>query len=506
MDPIQIDQLPHLCLKKIFSFLNLRDLAKCRAVNRRFKFYAEDAVNELIVCNEKFECNSCKTWYQTSRPIDHGSLVSPKVFASVDSSPFKLNELKFLHVHMSVYYNSSNYNLNSLCKHVNHFRQLEHLEIRAVDRRNRREPITLVLPNLKVLYVGLELRRARFILKTPKLEVLKCGDISRIQVEHPETIKRLRCEYNARPDEVDMFKNLQVLILYSRVRRFGDIRLSNWMHLRELHLNVICYDYEIIREAALIDCKSQLLLIMHQKAELEREELKLYAEDVLIIDEQQMDDYGRLSTIPFWIKNYRRLYRDSYPQLGLTDLEFNALANIELTGEFFDRFPKICRLTATGPVKRNRFEWFLYNATQLTHLSLTSTLLDQSFMERLPKLCSRLQHLKLNACRGLITNFDFILQFEQLEVFRTDQELGSLDLPTKAFRQLKGLESFGFQANRPVEIDRHKFVRDGHTLYRLSFSDFREEELKWDEMVALYEQRMAFWEEINTRIKQSGLK
>ena len=44
-----IDQLPHLCLKKIFSFLNLRDLIRFRAVNRQFKLYADEAtVDELI--------------------------------------------------------------------------------------------------------------------------------------------------------------------------------------------------------------------------------------------------------------------------------------------------------------------------------------------------------------------------------------------------------------------------------------------------------------------------
>ena len=49
-DGVQLDQLPYLCLRKIFSFLKLRDLANCWAVNRLFKSYADQVqVDELVV-------------------------------------------------------------------------------------------------------------------------------------------------------------------------------------------------------------------------------------------------------------------------------------------------------------------------------------------------------------------------------------------------------------------------------------------------------------------------
>ena len=63
MEAVQFDQLPYL---KIFGFLKLRDLAKCRAVNRQFKDYAEIAVDELAVSDERTQCSElCEHWYPT---------------------------------------------------------------------------------------------------------------------------------------------------------------------------------------------------------------------------------------------------------------------------------------------------------------------------------------------------------------------------------------------------------------------------------------------------------
>ena len=483
-----IDQLPHLCLKKIFSFLNLRGLISCRAVNRQFKFYADEAtVDELIVRNEWCECSS---WFegchQTYRRIDHESSLSPNAFAfaSLKSSPFKLNEqLKYLHVHLG-----HRFDLNSLSKHLTDFRQLEHLEIRG---SYQTKTVTLILPNLKMLYIGYQRRGPSFILNTPKLEVLKCYVISRIQVEHPETIKRLECGYHGEPYQVDKFKNVQVLILNSLVRNFGAIYncLSDWVHLRELHLNATLYDHDVLsgRRKGPLNWNSVLFCVMSERAKLKREELKLYTHGVLLIDEEQLNYYGSIPLTGFCVRNYRHLYRDSY--FEPIELDYKWIADLELSSEFFVRFPRIQRLIATGPVERDRFEWFLQNATELTYIRLTNTSLDQAFMERLPKLISRLGSLKLCGSCGQITNFDFILQFEQLWCFKTKQDLGSLDLATKAFKQLEKLCFFEFKAgNQSIDIYRPSTDKGN---YNLSIQDFRKENLKWNEVVALYEQMTA---------------
>ena len=61
MAAIQLDQLPHLSLQKVFSFLNCLDLVRCRAVNRLFKTYADEApVNDerLVVSDEGSNCRN----------------------------------------------------------------------------------------------------------------------------------------------------------------------------------------------------------------------------------------------------------------------------------------------------------------------------------------------------------------------------------------------------------------------------------------------------------------
>ena len=199
-----------------------------------------------------------------------------------------------------------------------------------------------------------------------------------------------------------------------------------------------------------------------------------------------------------WFKNYRLLRRDSYP--AVTFVNFNKLMelDVELSSDFFDRFPRIQELIATGPVERDRFEWFLLNATAVRELELTNTSLDQTFMDRLPKMNSRLTGLEVNESSRLITDFNFVLQFEQLQLFETDRELGSLDLAAQAFRQLNELQIFHFRAGSEiVQIDRLSSIKSAYNLEftpencGASTRPFCKKNLKWTELVALYDQRRA---------------
>ena len=448
MDPVQFDQLPYLCLKKIFSFLNLCDLAKCRAVSRQFKAYAEETRVDKLVVGEK---RWCQNWYQTGRPIDHGCSISLKAFASyLESTPFKLDQqLKFLHLQVD---NRSDIRLEIL----NEFKQLRHLELREVGG-----PRTLILPNLKVLDVRCS--GASFVLKTPKLEVLACRYISSIQTEHPETIKRIEsnCGSDGSVTGLASFENLRILIC----NRIGDrvpdgIRLSNWRHLKELQ----------IRSKSSVrfkDFQSSLVNLMRQRTESKREDLKLYVDEVLLVDAKQLEDH-RAGRNLFHMKYYRLLYCDTYP--GLTSVNFNWLTNVELSSDFFDRFPRIQSLAACGPVDRNRFEWFLQNAPAVRELSLNNTSLDSAFMNRLAQINGRLTSLKVYQSPDLTADLNFVLQFKQLTEFETDCELDSFDLVTEAFQRLNELQSFHFRASgKRVHIGRNSLKND----YNLSFNYVR---------------------------------
>ena len=399
-----------------------------------------------------------------------------KAFVSLKLSPFKLNkQLNFLHLHLE-----RNYDWNSFFKYLNDFEQLIQLELNV--NAYIRDPFTLILPNLNVLYVrGCIHHNTSFVLNTPKLEVLDCGEISNVQVEHPETIKQLKCDFSFDANSMAIFKKVQVLDLSCTNSYFDGFTLTNWPELKELHLSIDGHDDFLEKRKKWEEISARVSSVFDQK--VKRKELKFYLHDVLMVNYKQLDDYD-LELELFWMKNWK-LLRCKY---ALSALPFNKLMKlrVELSTEFLKQFPGIQLITATGPVvARDRFEWLLQNASEVRKLWLTNTGLEQAAMERLPKLNNRLTDLKLKKCQ--INNFDFVLQFEQLQNFETDQKFDSLNWAAKAFRELKQLKEVNFRTNiGPVRI-----YRSAEDKYMLSIQRDHQWDLKWDELVLFYDQKRA---------------
>ena len=504
MDPIQFDQLPDLCLRKIFTFLSLRDLVRCRTVNRQFKHYADRTqVTELVVYGERgysMHYYKFKKWFETDRSIDFESAISMDTLKFAKSSHFNLNQkLKFLHLSVSKDSYSAFRALGSL-------KQLVHLEIRA-DTYSSEKTRTLALPNLRIFAIE---SRDPVILKTPKLEALRCV-MNRIQIEYPKTIKRVECldshqHYCGFGDlpKLSSLETLHVELSYGSA--LEKVCPSDFPDLKELHImcslqNRYGRNYE--------ELQSLMLDRIHEKNALQRDELKLYLNDVLLVEDDQLlrfnpmllhrhDPEVQIENC-FKFMNYRLLRRDSYPEI--TYVYFNQLMRLdfEISEDFFDRFPQIQELTASGLVDRDQLEWFLQNVTALSVLKLTDTRLDQTFVDGLPKLCSRLTRLKFNESSDLVTNFQFLLQFEQLEMFETNRPLHQFDLASTAFRQLAKLKSLQFRTGwESVNIEReikrpsledNYSLRFFRTLKRDLHQTLFEKNLSWSQLEALYEQR-----------------
>ena len=96
MSQLAIDQLPDLCLRKIFSYFGLRDLTSSRAVCRLFKFYADQAkVHELVVIwndidiSQFFPISQLFPNYTKTRPSTcPDNIISMKAFKSLKTSQF----------------------------------------------------------------------------------------------------------------------------------------------------------------------------------------------------------------------------------------------------------------------------------------------------------------------------------------------------------------------------------------------------------------------------------
>ena len=502
MNAIQLDQLPYLCLKKIFQFLSLQDLVECRAVSRQFKFYAEEArVDELVVTKGRISyellhsCRHCKNWYLTERAINFQNSIGPNAFSSVQSSPFKLDQLKFLHIHLE----NADLDFEILNRY---FKALVHLEIKF---KASSESKTLSQANLKTLNVR-NYEHPSYVLKTPRLESLACNEIESIQVEHPERIKRLACEYRGE-NHMAKFKSLEVLEIVCINCDLTRIRLKDWTELKELNLQMKSYEKDNYK-----DFRSSLVDLLRQRTAAKRRELKLWLGEVLLNDVNQLPDYDTMDyQCLFMFKNYQHLRRGSYPEIDQVDFDYlMKLDGLELSTDFFDRFPAIEYVTAFGPVDRTDFEWFLSNAGAVRCLTLENSLLDQAFISSLPNISSRLINLTVKENSGLITDFNFICQLEQLHSFETDRQLGSLDLAAKAFRQLYELAFFSFRAGKEaVEIENFSCVKNNYNLsFQTVFNNkpcteiFYRENLRWTELVAFYDQRRA----ASARRKKKGAR
>lgn len=492
MNAIKLDQLPHLCLEKIFTYLGLRDLIKCRAVSRQFKFYADGTgLDELVVRIEgQKNCGDiwgfCTNWYRTGRPINFGYSIGPSAFSSVKSSPFKLDQqLKFLHVHLK-----STADLDF--KLLSWFKQLVQLEIRSTTQNNNTKPETLILPNLKVFDIRCCDDKLAYVLKTPKLEVFACKYLDKIQVQHPETIKQLVCDHH----DVSLMAKFESL---ERLDCFCDLDLSllsAWKNLKELNLSIVV---SWLNTRSYNQLKTSLTNLIRQRTALKKNELKLYLQDVLLLDAGQLVNYSQMHDL-FQLKNYRLLRNASYPQV--IDVDFGRLMQLdfELDVDFFDRFPAIEDITVSEPVDSEDLCWFLENANALNSLTLENASLDQTFMDRLPNISPNLSRLEINETNPrLIVNFNFILLFKELHTLMTDRQLDSLDLAAKAFQQSNEFCFFQFRAGREfVEITHFSAIPNDYTLTFVEAEGANEGNrtlhrtgLSWPELAVLYEQRTA---------------
>ena len=497
MDTFNFEQLPELCQRKIFAFLSVQDLVKCRAVNRQFKYCVDlTEVTELAVCDEKqksfpYGIGRFGIWFETGRKIDFKDAISLRAFASAKSSPFKLHQkVKFLHISTRKPFDF---------KILDDLNQLVHLEFDSRETTKQ----TISLANLKVLSIRC---RASFVLNTPKLEVLKCNWIGDIEFKYPQTIKRLEFDgFDFNHQNLTKLTNLEALRFSLNNVDYLDVvcgRLSNLTGLKELHLefDLICGKCDNEGRHEMIH--RSLTRIVQERASLKRDDLKITLNDMLLIDEEHLPNFdaylcpgfedkgdweewaNRVDT-PFRFMNYKLIY---YTDFKVNQVDFCELAalNFEISEDFFERFPRIRVIFAENAVDREKFEWFLQNATALRVLELSKTTLDQAFFDRLPKLSSRLTHLTVYESFGLVTDFQFLLQLEHLEEFETDRAFHSFDLVATIFRESQALKSLRFMVgSASVKIWRSSALEDNYSLQFFGI----QHNLKWSELATLYESR-----------------
>lgn len=398
MNQLSILSLPDLCKREIFGFLGLRTLVKCRAVNREFKYYADQVKirNLLVIQVSRFGLPCGNQQFESGFP----DVISWAEFSSMKSFS-RLDQLKSLKI---VIDSDTEFDLALL----DSFKNLVHLEFKGGCFSSK----SVNLTNLKELSVHVS-----FIGEEPA-------------------------------------------------------------------------SYEAFR-SLLINALNRLPA------------LKIYLNNVHIVDGSQLEDFDSMKDCRrFVFKNFRRL-EENFKDTQIRDIDYSKLVVLhqELSSDFFNKFPSIQTVEATGLVNPDQFERFLANVAELQVLKLINTSLDQKFMNRLPIINNRVTELKIQQGLNSATNFDFTLQFNRLCCFETDQSFEAhSDLAMKVFH-LTDFSLISFQmggAIRVVVIERdkkdHRDEKRFVLLLLLQNGDcqeaiFDKTELKWNELLCLYEQK-----------------
>ena len=144
----------------------------------------------------------------------------------------------------------------------------------------------------------------------------------------------------------------QALVCHCPFELLNGVRLSNWKDLKELRIqSESLYEYAE-DEPEFDEFRSSLVNVMRHRTESKREELRLYLEDVLLVDVEQLtgcfrSPYVDYNLVPdhrttngdlFFFKNYRLIRRDFYPFVFYVNFNELMELNVELSSDFFDRF------------------------------------------------------------------------------------------------------------------------------------------------------------------------
>ena len=444
MSQLAIDQLPDLCLRKIFRFLKVKDLARCRQVCRLFEFYADQRKTKELVVHGYYSHygGNHENWYPTNRPVEWESAISRRAFESLQRSQHQmLEQLRFLWID---YFQATNSNLQLL----NGLQQLLSLEVRTwyIVPDHAIPQAELTLPNLRVLSF-FSMNECRVVLKTPSLQVLQCDKIRAIEFEYPETIKRLDCTYISNYEAIAQFKNLEELKCDGNVGVLDRIQPVISKHLKELNLRLNwAFFYKELFEMFRSSLVSFLTTSANSKC---GEQLKIYLNDVRLIEAGQLEDFTFMKhPLNFHLKNFKLI---TGRRLDVTRINYNDLMNLvpELSSDFFEKFPLIQVVEATGRVDLDQLVWFLKHTDNLRDLKITKSHPNASL------------------------NFDFLLQLRSLCSFVTDLQVeGAFDLATKLFEQIASFQEFESKVpwDERIVIRRDRSAEDR---FELSFCRIR---------------------------------
>ena len=424
-----IDDLPAEMICELFKHLNLKDLAACSMVNKRWnKIYSGFKVQRLfaIGVSQKFHLHK---WLSPFQLIRDEELVPLKLFGRLVDRPL-LSNLKLLA--LDGY--SCPFDLNKL----NMFSQLIGLNIKI--RYITDENLHLSLPKLVLLTIHEFVGDCIVSIDSPQLNVLsvltytKWPEKSPLEVKRPETIRKLVT--NMVGSKLQPFKDVECLVT-TNFEMISRETLRSLPGLKAFHYNQTIVDHRFPwmdqvntfdrMKRALSEFLDELRVLKRTDFEFRFAGLRLTT--LAEIDFGMQLERGRelIFNEYVYMKNYQLIDANA-PLDYITVLDYNRLMSYKLTEKFpscfFKKFPRIVRIEARGAVgDQVHFLWFLGSVSLLRSLRLFCPRLGQEFYDLLPTTTPLLTELVLEQEHEQQLSFDFIGELCDLTLCFIDQKL-----------------------------------------------------------------------------------
>ena len=458
----------------IFDHLQLVDLSPfalvSKAVYLAVKAYR---IHEIAVTGR------VNRWFHYTTPItDHKHQVDFTMASILKRSSFDFDYLKRLKIGRS----SAIDDLDM----INRFVHLEELDIDLANYENKKS-WTLLLANLKVLYLFMSDHLPYVELDTPRLSKVCTFDLKKLEFIYPESVRCIQTYYHS--GKLSMFRNLEYLTFtnyYNKFdfssahdfRSFDQFSLTALKKLKEIEFHYyLPYEKENLHDIK--EATSNLL-------GLQRPDLKVFWQDVQVTDPNLLTEYERTdlsvrSLLAFQMQHYE-LLRD---KIDFLDYGFNESMRKLLKAGFNPRSEEFLskllakysfrKISVTGQVEERELLFQLIaRSPSLLCLNFSNSDLDQSFFDQMADTIHLngipLQLLGIENSAVGVLNFEFVLRLRDLLLFSTDQKLPTKLIP-KLF-ELSMLDKLVFSSgcdsvlNKIERISARRFLLNGMPLSR----------------------------------------
>lgn len=408
--------------------LSYQDKRNCRLVCKKWNAIVNQLKEDCLLLSTRYLMN--ETWFYTNE------WANPKHLLFTDLNYQLLPELQMqttfsklrkLYVWISTFDDELDPD-----RTINHFKQLEQLQLNRVNLKQQSE---LRLPNLRFFSLSTIANDRRIRLETPKLKALRISfkDMD-YDFVHPETITYLVV------DECDpiigSLVNLESLTA-KKFNRISDETVLGLKHLKEIH----SIGYSVFGFGDL-----RFFRTLYDR-QLENPELtfKLFICGLDFASFLQVDVRNYMSSVitPFYSANYERLVPLMHEERFVFN-KFDFFRTGGIPGDFFRKFPNIKQVLVEKTKYESLLLEFLGRVPYLDNLHLDLCVINPQNCGLLTDFCPRLTCLEL--FNVVPISVEFIFKFRYLTRFSIDR-IVEFDFIQRAFERLKYLQYFQFDFN-----------------------------------------------------------